>query len=655
MGARVLNGILRTWVNLKSTAMSNYNTDFDAAARPIGGIFVATDRPDAENVLETFSPKPIFGLPSVGNMNEWLERPFAFAEETWESNDVPVSETPGATVLYDINVIPGNFINFKSKNCRYMRCKSFTFTLRANPQPFMNGALRMFWDPSQDDTTELTTMLQIYDYEGVDLDINESKTVSMTIPWLYSHQWVTPATLFKTFGHIKIIPLAALSSGSTATRCHFSVIVNLNGVELAGPTNSQTTSSPSFSARDLESETSVESVAQIQPAAPIHQAAPLTKKLDVAPKMAHEIDFSLKSQLARPFLLKRFNWSTSDAADKGLQTISLHHLPCYSNTTADTPPVTFTYAPLSVHLLRGFRFFRGNIRFSFKFPRTNYHSGSMSVMYDPIELSVYRDGFRTNYTKVINLNSANDDDFSFVVPYNSEFTHLTDEAMGAITFSVFNQLVAPDTVSASIPVLVYMSFEDVTVEYPIPSAPYPLRKLNGSLLESDGFVEDVQPISAQSLSGPDNFKRNNWNDAQELLKIPIPAHRLDGDYTIKVMSTNTAQTHYFANLLFLGSVWCAGDSVIRVIDRTPFTPVSFEISIDGQPPIYFNSRFRPFVDFVVPFMSRLKFNHTKSGEEVTTVQIHPNLLTNRGYEYSIAYSWNNMHFYGRQPIPPIIS
>jgi hypothetical protein len=443
------------------------------------------------------------------------------------------------------------------------------------------------------------------------------------------------------------------------------VLANLNDVEVAGPTSVQLPHSV------LESDSSTEAVATLRPTGPIHQAMPLTKSLDEAAVMGSEIDYSVKTVLARPFLLTSLDWKAATASEKGIGSFEVFTIPCYEHKTTTTPAVTYAYMPLSAHLIRGFKYFRGDFKFTFKIPRTKYHSGTLAVSYDPGQVSVLRAGTRTNYVKLLNLTSENDDDFSLTIPFNNWYPYMSGEPMGTITVSVFNQLVAPDTVSQQIPVLVYQSYENVTLQYPIPwnpLAPRPVQvsttttdeKENLKLtwddkdLESDTFVENVEPINAQPLVGKDMFQKNNWDNFLETLKIPIPMGERQAVTTLKCLIRDTAIYHYYGGILFQSSTYAAGDSIFRIVDLIPFTPNTYAIQFRDQHHSYYSGRFRPYIDYVAPFMSNQKFVETETTIPENTVKITPAFLNSKISPYDVCVSWDKVHFYGRRAVRPIM-
>jgi hypothetical protein len=173
-------------------------------------------------------------------------------------------------------------------------------------------------------------------------------------------------------------------------------------------------------------------------------------------------------------------------------------------------------------------------------------------------------------------------------------------------------------------------------------------------LESDTFVENVEPINAQPLVGKDMFQKNNWDNFLETLKIPIPMGERQAVTTLKCLIRDTAIYHYYGGILFQSSTYAAGDSIFRIVDLIPFTPNTYAIQFRDQHHSYYSGRFRPYIDYVAPFMSNQKFVETETTIPENTVKITPAFLNSKISPYDVCVSWDKVHFYGRRAVRPIM-
>lgn len=158
----------------------------------------------------------------------------------------------------------------------------------------------------------------------------------------------------------------------------------------------------------------------------------------------------------------RFSWSVSDSAGDNLYQTGLgprSHSQTYTQTR-NSKVLTMKAAHPVHYLARFFRHFRGSIRLTFKFVKTQFHTGRVQVSFTPLRSPVTLPSVSTGtlaLRQIVDL-TVNDEvtiDFPFMQP----LAYLkTDEYMGIVKVDVLNELRAPETVADNMDVLVYISF-----------------------------------------------------------------------------------------------------------------------------------------------------------------------------------------------------
>lgn len=182
---------------------------------------------------------------------------------------------------------------------------------------------------------------------------------------------------------------------------------------------------------------------------------------DMGPEKLDEM--ALKHLTSTPTYLTNFSWSTSAAA--GSQLYSQPINPCQFRVGG---AATNTFTPtMLMFVSSAFTFWRGSLRFTFKFVKTKFHSGRVRVFFQPglYAFGASRQDF--NYSQIIDLRSETE--VSFTVPYINTKPWCMMETgsavnpIGEVNFTgvlymeVLNELRANSSVAATINVLVEVS------------------------------------------------------------------------------------------------------------------------------------------------------------------------------------------------------
>jgi len=170
-----------------------------------------------------------------------------------------------------------------------------------------------------------------------------------------------------------------------------------------------------------------------------------------------EMDFSY---IVRKYsFFDSFSWTTSSTgALRGLQTTPNQFVT--AGGAYSFPPVSF--------VSQFFTYWRGSLKFRFKFVKTEFHSGRLQFSFYPTdEIAALTDG--PQYVNRVIVDIRDHVELELVIPYisRSPWTHRGNYT-GLLEIEVVDALVAPSSVSNSITILVEIAGGD-DVEFAIPS------------------------------------------------------------------------------------------------------------------------------------------------------------------------------------------
>jgi len=186
----------------------------------------------------------------------------------------------------------------------------------------------------------------------------------------------------------------------------------------------------------------------------------------------------------RPCFTRAFNWSTTDAADT--QIFAIPTGPLYTqvlSTKIANAWVRTVSMPLCAKVASMYSMWRGDLVFTFRVVKTQFHSGRLIASFRPYS---YTDTTRTQaqpaYNYFTELDLSLGTDFTFRVPYVATrpflFTNydmdnafassdVRNSATGTMTISVMNPLIAASTVASTVEVLVEVHMENATFVSPV--------------------------------------------------------------------------------------------------------------------------------------------------------------------------------------------
>lgn len=574
--------------------MSNFDSN-DIATHRMGDVFVASDPISQTNEIEHENYGTASKLATSFNISTILERPILMPTHyTWSATDAAIGRVPTgsdteALCIVDSVDIPG-IMQEKLRNFRYIRYKSVTCTIRLNFQPFNSGLLKLVWSPMSIFPSR-HCLCQINCFEGIELDLLHGSSISLTVPWMQPDDWLLGSDFGSKFGVFTLFALAPLGGPTTASDVYFTVMINYNGVEVAGPTAEAMVAIP---------QSSTEIIADVKASG---FATDSTKEsaADV------ERPLSIQDLCAEWTYFDTGTWKNSDSGS--FWSTQLDYLQ-YDYDAQDD--LTTYYRGTPTFLLEKFRFIRADMEIRFKFPRTTYHSGSLLAMYEPAPGSVLSAYSVTNYTLLMNMKEEPEDNFVMTIPYNSISAYKDmmsdDKNLGGITLFVFNKLTAPATVLQTINFLVEYRLTNVRVMSPYDELP-PLDYVSTSAIPQSNI--EFIPIEGGSVMDPCS---QNWNSLKQLSDIPT----FDKSSTAYITSIKyLLNSNAWAKYPFEISVFSSGSYQVMASDPKPDAPKRIEVKklrvgaypVNGYRRMT-NTRMNEQMAITIPYISSKRFyNH----------------------------------------------
>jgi len=183
-------------------------------------------------------------------------------------------------------------------------------------------------------------------------------------------------------------------------------------------------------------------------------------------------ELTIKSFVTRESFLFKSIWAASDAAETSL--FYCKPSPILVEVDTSLASATAIYATPMAHVAQCFKYWRGDIRFKFKFICSAYHRGRVQINWDPIgAIGVSGDYSTETYTKIVDISMETEVDIC--VPYTQPTAYLDVAGMtkyygqsgtsifglgtslnGTLTVRVLNEQTSP-VASADIIMLVFVA------------------------------------------------------------------------------------------------------------------------------------------------------------------------------------------------------
>lgn len=172
-----------------------------------------------------------------------------------------------------------------------------------------------------------------------------------------------------------------------------------------------------------------------------------------------EMSFAFLKKI--PAFISSFSWAVTDVTTTNLFTLPIapSAFLAFGTITNGSYDYNYSYGPPFTYLSNLFRHYRGDIELTFKFIKTDYHTGRIVIHFDPVDASTTYGQSIYQFREIIDLRTSSE--VTFRVPFLKAFEYLNvNEPLGTITMDVVNELRVPQTAAQSIQVLVYANAAD---------------------------------------------------------------------------------------------------------------------------------------------------------------------------------------------------
>lgn len=481
----------------------------------------------------------------TAKLSDYLSRPVLIHTLNWPEN-TPINTA--TTFIYPWSLYFKNAaISRKLHNFSRLRAK-LHIKFIVNASPFYYGSLRACYFPLKDTRSayyNANDQIPSSQVPGVYLEPATMTTAEMVLPFLWPNNWLEVQTdsQFVDMGVFNFVQYANLRSanGVVGSGATIQVYAWAEDVELMGPTtiaplqsdeyetNSGTISGPATAVASVAAR--LDDVPVIGPFARATQIGARTvasiarlfgfsnppviddvhgyqnktfhafantetrmpiDKLCLDPKnevtisskvagISEDDPLAFKNLLTKESFIQGTNWNSSGVPNTVLWTAAVH--PGYA-----TPFNDFFCTTPAAYVAFMFKYWRGSIKYRFKFIKTKYHTGRVAIMWDPAgdPLSAGLNASTTIFTRIVDIQE--EDDVEFIVPYKARtpmlaikdiddkyysngpspsIIHDPQSTNGILTMKILNRLTGP-AANPEIDILVYVSMgDDFTFAVPI--------------------------------------------------------------------------------------------------------------------------------------------------------------------------------------------
>lgn len=463
--------------------------------------------------MPTFRPDPDIS----GDLGSFLSRPVAINSWEWvEGNTINHQTSFYPWTLYFSNAA------IKNKISNYTRIRAkLKLKFVINASPFYFGALRACYCPmpgNRDDPLSVGDLVKFSQMPGQFLYPQDMTSAEVELPFLWPHAWLSIGTLadFNEMGRVTYYLYSALRSanGVTGKNVTITCYAWAEDVELAGLTSglalqadeydsSGVISGPATAVADVASKltdtpvigpfarateigaraiggvaslfgySNPPVIRDVDPYMPkafhgfasVETGVPLDK-LSIDPKNEITIDKSVTGappddELSIAHFCGRQSYFCAslwmDTAGVGTQLLQLPVTPRNYVSASATSQLIYYDTP-AAHAAAMFKFWRGEIVYTFRFVKTRYHTGRLQVSWDPQGIPG-TGSETTTVTRIIDLQQESEVDFA--IPFKAQdpwlltdntpnnwqsVSNVTNNAAqfnGIIRVTVLNELTGP--------------------------------------------------------------------------------------------------------------------------------------------------------------------------------------------------------------------
>lgn len=166
-------------------------------------------------------------------------------------------------------------------------------------------------------------------------------------------------------------------------------------------------------------------------------------------------------------LVDTFTWHLSDNSNSELylSNVSPNKWPSIVNKVFVGHTLKAAYLHPVGYISRFFKYWRGSIKLTFKFVKTQFHTGRLQFAWTPLQnITTLPDTVNSAFSmrEIVDLTASDEVVLTlpFMLPFRYAQAGYIDEPSGNIRINVLNQLRAPETVAPTVQVLMFLSFGD---------------------------------------------------------------------------------------------------------------------------------------------------------------------------------------------------
>lgn len=435
-------------------------------------VFAEESVPNETHMPSTIDETRVMDQDATAALSEYLSRPVKIHDFSWLESDTfstsPIEIHPWE-LYFNNTYIKRKLENFARLNC------TLKVTFRFNASPFYYGLMRVAYDPMNTDRLKplgVADLIPISQAPGVWIEPHKESSVTMTLPFLWPHNWLSIGNKFefRHMGKFMFTLYAPLQSanGVSGTGITISTYVQAENVTIAGPTvipalQAGVVSGPATAvanfARALSSVPEIGPFARaidigaravgtiaalfgysnppvtanVKPVQPkafhafanVETSMPIDK-LALDPENQVTIDNSVaggdsKDPLIISDLVQKVSyfgqttWTDSDSVGTKLFTMAVTPgLMNWESTTGGT----YWRMPAMAWVSSMFRYWHGSIKITVKVVKSRYHKGRLLVCWDPGHGIPPAGAETALFTQIIDL-SSEQDEFEFLIPYKA--------------------------------------------------------------------------------------------------------------------------------------------------------------------------------------------------------------------------------------------
>lgn len=343
----------------------------------------------------------------------------------------------------------------------------------------------------------------------------------------------------------------------------------------------------------------------------------ISNSIDVLPGFAGtDIDeMSIDYIKSIPAFFNRISWGSASAVGTALcnykvgpQYLGYTEVPLGGGLVTNFPPVGY--------LANGFAYWRGSLKFTLKFVKTEFHSGRLLVSFNPIN-TAYVGGVgptviaNSNYVirEIFDVRRGNE--FTVTVPYvnyeNWSNVRGPNGFIGYLSAIVLDPLIAPNTVSSTINILVEVSGGD-DFELACPNG----DSAGHNLIQMTTFQSSMQ---MQNISEPCEVSDivlggSTSMDAETLV---APSFSCIGE---KILSLRQYLKRFSPAIVFsgtAGSTFLSGDGLATSYTIGPLMDINVDAATN-KPPTYTADPFTYFGAMYGMFRGSIRYRLTNFDE-----------------------------------------